>query len=139
MKLSTIKDECIEYFKGIDDELGINIITDSNVAEPNKQFKSPSNGRWFELSFMPSQPAPVGIGENTQERVVVVMQIDICTPLNVGTDEADDKVALITNYFKRGTVIGDAEVESVYLANEMADANCYRAIVRVNLTADIDR
>lgn len=139
MELSRIKDDCLSYLKGINDAMGVQILTANNVAELNKPFNVPNNKRWYEVSFMPSEPAPVGIGEHTQERIAVLMQIDIHTPLNNGTDESDDKVSLITQYFQRGTCIGDAEVENVYLADERADTQSYKAIVRVNLIADIDR
>lgn len=139
MKIDAVKNDCLAYFKKINDAYGVKFITESNVSEPNKAFTIPTNKRWFEVSFMPSQSVPVGMGKDTQERIVIVMQIDICTPLKMGTDESDDKVALITQYFQRGTVIGDAEVEDVYVGTEYADTQCYRAVVRVNLTADIDK
>lgn len=127
-----------ERFKTLNEFSGINYINENNIAYPNVSFEPPQNKRWFELSFLADKPTPASIGEEAQNRWNGIFQIDICTPLAKGVDEANAKYEWIAKLFSRGACFGDVEINSVYKAREGAEKDYYRTVVRVEWTADID-
>jgi len=144
-----IRDSLIAHFHTLNTVSGVEFLTDEytegestfykNVHYPNKRFVLPNDRSFFELTFLPSEPSPVSLGENAQNEIAGIFQIDVCTPLDVGTLEADDKKDYLYEMFKRGTYINDiVEVTKVYSPTETAESDFYRVVVRVQWTALID-
>lgn len=139
MNETYIRDELFKHFNTLNEFSQINFLTGENVYLPNIEFKPPIGERWFELSFLSTEPSPVSIGKGSQNRFNGFLQIDICTPLNTGTDETDDIYSFVSGLFSRGTVISNCiEINKVYIAQTGEEKLCYRTVVRVEWTADID-
>lgn len=128
-----------DAFRTLNDYSGIEFITDSNVAYPNRAFRPPKDGRWFALSFMADAPTAASVGEYSRNRWSGVFQIDIYTPQDSGEDEAETKYGWLARLFARGSEFGDAVVTGVYRALAESEENRYRTAVRVEWTADIDK
>ena len=142
---SVIKQSLIDRFLTLNTTSGTDFImfdtsgNTTNVALSNKSFTPPDNGSWFELYFLPAEPVPASLGENAQNRWTGIFQIDICVPLNAGDGEVNDKYSYITELFKRGTTFDDVEIQNCYSPKDgEAEDICYRKIVRITWTADID-
>lgn len=148
MTEAVIRDSLISHFHTLNEMSGADFLVEKytegsseyykNVHYPNKRFSVPDNKRFFELTFLPSEPSPVAIGEDSQNEWNGILQIDICTPLDVGEFEADDKKSFLYELFKRGTSIDDVEITKVYSPTAGAESDFYRTVVRVNWTAIID-
>lgn len=144
MKDIGIRDALFNKFLTLNTFSGISFITfdvsgePTNVSLPNKQFTVPSDFNWFELSFLPNEPEAIGMYNNGNERYTGFLQIDICTAKGFGEVEADNKFEWISRLFSVGSSVGDAVIDKVSKANTSEEANCYRTIIRVYFTADVD-
>lgn len=134
-----IKDVLFKKFVTLNETSGKPLIKNGNVAYPNVKFTVPSNHQWFELSFKSNPPNPAAMCENAQNRWTGFLQIDICTPLDVGVTEADDKYNEISKLFEEGSSADFVDIVRTYSPTEDAEEYCYRKVVRVEWTADIDR
>lgn len=129
-----------EKFLTLNDVSGIKYLTDSNVNyNRNSAFVIPSNRRWFSLNFIADEPDDIGIGNNEQERITGIFQIDICVPIDKGEDEAEAKFKWIKRIFPKGSEIDEITVNKVYRATSETEENYYKVVVRVEWTADITR
>lgn len=148
MTESVIRDTLINHFHTLNSFSGADFLEDryiegeteyyKNVHYPNKRFEIPESKSFFELTFLPSEPSPIAIGEDSQNEWNGILQIDVCTPLDVGEFESDDKKNYLYQLFKRGTIINDVEITKVYSPTAGAESDFYRTVVRVNWTAIID-
>lgn len=118
--------------------LGEEYIKD-NVYTPNSNFTIPQNKTWYELYFLSNPPVSAGLSADSQNRYTGIFQIDICTPLNVGTDGADDKYRAISKLFNRDTYFSNIYVLRCYRARQYAEKDHFRTTIRVEWTADIDK
>lgn len=128
-----------ERFLSLNAFSGISFLSDRNVnLNGNKAFCIPADRRWFSLRFMSDSPDEVGIGNNVQERLAGIYQIDICVPLDKGEDEAETKYKWIKRLFRAGTEIEELTITKVYKASAFVEKTYYRVVVRIEWTADID-
>lgn len=128
-----------ERFLSLNAFSGISFLSDANVnLNGNKAFCIPDDRRWFSLRFMSDSPDEVGIGNNVQERLAGIYQIDICVPLGKGEDEAETKYKWIKRLFRAGTEIEELTITKVYKASAFVEKTYYRVVVRIEWTADID-
>jgi hypothetical protein len=70
-----------------------------------------------------------------------ILQIDIITPLDTGTAEAENKYSWISRLFHREAIFGDVIVKKTYRAMSGAepDKPYYRTAVRVEWRASLPR
>lgn len=109
-----------------------------NVAMMNRSFTPPSDKRYFALHFLSNSPTPAALMEGAQDRFTGFFQIDIITPKGAGEAEADAKYEALRKIFRRGKCYGDAEVIECHIEKRDEENDCYKTIVRVEWTADID-
>lgn len=110
----------------------------TNVHFPNVPFEVPESKRWFDLTFINSDPVDAALMEGAQYRFTGILKIDIYTPQDCGEDEAQTKYSWIAKLFN------DAELEyvdimKVYISTKGNDADCYRLQVTIDWEADIDK
>lgn len=126
------------HFMTLNDFSGIKFLTDSNVNfNRNAPFVIPDDRRWFSLSLMADEPDDIGIGNNEQERITGIFQIDICVPLDKGEDEAETKYRWIRKLFPKGSELDEITVNKVYRATSGTEDNYYKSVVRIEWTADV--
>lgn len=134
-----VKQSLINRFLELNEFSQVNFITEENVCLPNKSFKQPTDTLFFVLHFLDDEPEEVGLYNKEQERYTGFLQIDICTPLNVGEDEADDVYSFICGLFDVGSVINeDTTVNKVCRVQTVAEKDYYKSVVRVYFTADVN-
>lgn len=134
-----LQKQLIDRFKTLNEVSGKNFITDKNVSYPNKKFTVPQDKRWFEVYFISNAPVMAGICEDAQNRFTGIFQIDICTPLDSGEKEADNKYKAIANLFSRDTYFSDISVINCYRARQVAEVDHFRTTIRIEWSADIDK
>lgn len=139
MTESVIRNSLFAHFEKLNEFSGAEFITENNVHYPNKRFEIPEDKSFFELSFLPSEPYPLAMGENSQNEWNGVLQIDVGVPLDVGTDEIDDKKEWIYKLFARGTNIDKiVDIKKVYSPTEGSAGEYYNVVIRVEWVAVID-
>lgn len=127
-----------EHFKTLNEFSGTEFLTESNVNfNRNAPFVIPDDRRWFNLNVMADEPEDIGIGNNEQERITGIFQIDICVPLDKGEEETKNKFRWIKKLFPKGSEIDEITVNKVYCATSDTEDNYYRSVVRIEWTADI--
>lgn len=134
-----LEKQLINRFKTLNEASGKEFITENNVSYPNRKFTVPQNKRWFEVYFISNPPTVASITENAQNRYTGIFQIDICTPLDSGEREANNKYKAIAKLFSRDSYFSDISVVKCYRARQIAEVDHYRTTVRVEWTADIDK
>lgn len=131
-----IQDNLFKEFEKLNTFSGITFIND-NVAYPNKSFTIPSNKRWFELNVLSDGPEPTAMMSGAPNRYNGFMQVDVCTPLNKGEEEAKNKYEWIFKLFPRGKTIEDITIRKCYIAHREMESDHYRMQVRIEFTADL--
>lgn len=127
----------IKKFFELNDFSQINFIN-NNVALPNVEFEPPVDSLWFGLNILDDEPESIGLYNKTQERYTGFLQIDICVPLNVGEDEADDVYSFICGLFDVGSTFDDVTINKVCKVNAGVEGKYYKTVVRVYFDADVD-
>lgn len=110
----------------------------TNVSLPNKEFEPPVDSLWFGLNILDDEPESIGLYNKTQERYTGFLQIDICVPLNVGEDEADDVYSFICGLFYVGSTFDDVTINKVCKVDAGVEGKYYKTVVRVYFDADVD-
>ena len=123
----------IEEFKSL------SFVEDNNVAYPNRPFAKPQRKTWFEVYFLSDPPKEAGICEDSQNRYTGIFQIDICTPLGQGETKSNKFYKEIAKKFNRDTYFSDISVLRCYRAIQKAEEDCFRTVIRIEWTADIDK
>lgn len=123
-------------FETLNDFSGIKLIED-NVAYPNKPFDIPENKRWYIINCLANSPEYVFIGCNRNSRWNGFLQIDICTPLDKGEEEATNKYEWLRKLFENGKYFEFVEINKCYIATKTNNSDHYRMTVRIEWTADI--
>lgn len=114
-----------------------------NLAEPNKTFKKPTTGGWYEIDFLPGEPIQSELGTAGRNRWVGIFQVTICVPINTGKVMINARYDAIAETFKRGTVFSGIEITSCHrspnLTSELegAEVDHYRLPVRIAYRADL--
>lgn len=133
-----LKKKLENHFMTLNEFSTIPFLNESNVNKgDNKAFFVPADKRWFSLAFLSDTPDEIGIGNNEQERITGIYQIDVCVPIDKGEDEAESKYKWIKKLFKTGLEIDEITINKVYKASASTEKNYYRVVVRVEWTADI--
>ena len=138
MKEVSLQKSLIDRFKTLNKISGIDFLTDSNVSYPNKPFTKPDDKRWFEVTFLNNEPEVLADFYGNLSRWNGILQIDICTPLEKGEDEAYTKYEWISKIFRRGDTFDDIMIDNCYIADRETETDHYRTVVRVNWEADTD-
>lgn len=72
-----LKKKLENHFMTLNEFSAIHFLNESNVNKgDNKAFFVPADKRWFSLAFLSDTPDEVGIGNNEQERITGIYQID---------------------------------------------------------------
>ena len=109
-----------------------------NVAKPNDRFVPPAKGEcWFELHLLSGAPEDVGFGADSPNRWSGVLQIDIHAPLNRGQSQIDNIYSYVSEMFRKGTEISEVFINRVYKADETAEKDNYKTVIRVEWDADL--
>jgi hypothetical protein len=109
-----------------------------NVAFPNIPFIPPANNQFFVLSFLPGEPEPAGLGTYAENRWSGIFQIDIYSPAGKGEDEVNAKYEALSKLFERGKCFNKIALQKIYCPLRESKENTYRAVVRVEWTADLE-
>jgi hypothetical protein len=110
-----------------------------NVAVPNIQFIPPASKQFFVLSFLPGEHEPSGMGTEAHNRFNGVFQIDVYSPLGKGEDEVNAKYEALSKLFGRGKYFEMVLIQKVYCPQRETSADTYRAVIRINWTANIPK
>ena len=126
-------------FLTLNDFSGIEYLTEKNVSYPNVNFKKPDDKRYFVLNFMFNDPNAVANFSDAQDEYTGIFQIDICTPLDKGESESNSKFEWISKLFPRGATFDDIEITRTPSKKATYESDCYKAIVRIEFVARIDK
>jgi hypothetical protein len=110
-----------------------------NVYFPNTPFTAPTNKQYFVLSFLPGEPEAAGMGTEAYNSFVGVFQIDIYSPAGKGEDEVNAKYEALSKLFERGKYFDRVLIRKVYCPTRGVEIDAYRAVVRINWTAQIPK
>lgn len=139
-----IQDILFTHFKTLNEFSGIEYLEKdsddnyTNVHFPNVPFEVPDNKRWFDLTFINSDPVDAAIMEGAQYRFTGVFKIDIYTPQDCGEDEAETKYRWIARLFNDAQ-LDYIDIMKVYISTKGNDADYYRLQVTIDWEADIDK
>lgn len=104
----------------------------------NKAFTIPDNKQFFTVSLLTNEPEQIGvISDGKNERYDGFYQIDVCVPLDYGTEGINETVKDIYRLFSVGTTFDDVTVTGCYKASSRSEDTYYREIIRINFDADI--
>lgn len=115
----------------------VNYLNEKNVALPNIIFIPPVNNRWFELSFLPTEPKTSSLFLDTENRWTGIFQIDIYTPIGVGENEANEKYNAVVKLFEKGKSFDFVDIIKTYRAKTEVNKNNYKVTIRIEWVADI--
>lgn len=145
---SYLRDTMFAAFNTLNEVSGIGYLVgdderhSGNVAYPNEPFREPNLDDaphcWFELAVLLGEPESVGLFAESQNRWSGFLQIDVHTPLDAGTGQADTIYCWLNEIFRKGNEYGECSVNGIYKASEEAEKNSYRTVFRVEFDADID-
>jgi hypothetical protein len=111
----------------------------TNIAFPNRAFIPPETKQFFVLSFLPGGPEAAGLGVYAENRWYGLFQIDVYTPLGKGEDEVNAKYAALMNLFERGKCFDEIVIEKTYCPMRETDVDAYRAVIRIEWVADLEK
>lgn len=72
-----------------------------NVAWPNVNF-SPPKGIWFSVFYLPTPPEPVTLGDEGEDELRAILQIDVNVPPNSGEAAQMQAIAALEAYYVAG-------------------------------------
>ena len=142
-----IQERFFTEFQKLNDFSGMELITEENVAYPNKDFEKPEDNRYFILSMATEEPSPVSEGNEPQLEVNGFFQIDIITPIGSGEDEQKTKYEWLANLFSIGKYMdidgpdekkGFIDIRSCSRTPLGAGEGQYRTVMRITFTAFIE-
>ena len=112
------------------------VVAEELIAQENKQF-DPFDGKpWVRETLIPGAPARVEIMQGGKSRQFGVYQIDVFTPVSIGTGVADAMAKAITEVFVPGTgyIAGDVTVriQRAYATRGREDGNWYQKPVVID-------
>jgi hypothetical protein len=139
-----IQQKLIAAFLTLNDASGVpyikfNGLEPANAALPNKPFTPPSSKQFFSIAFLPNEPEPAAMGTEAENRWNGILQIDICTPLGKGEDEANAKYNALAKLFARGKYFGEVLIQRVYRAQTRVDIDIFVTVIRVEWAANLER
>jgi hypothetical protein len=111
----------------------------TNVAMPNIAFIPSASKQFFVLSHLPGEPNPAGMGTEAFNRFDGVFQIDVYSPLGKGEDEINAKYEALSKLFERGRYFDDVLINKIYCPHKETMEGVYRAVIRVNWTANLPK
>jgi hypothetical protein len=111
----------------------------TNVAIPNIQFIPPASKQFFVLSFLPGEPEPAGMGTEAYNRFIGIFQVDIYSPLGKGEDEVNAKYEALSKLFERGKCFNEVVIQKIYCPMRETEADSYRAVIRIEWTANLPK
>jgi hypothetical protein len=111
----------------------------TNIGFPNRAFIPPENNQFFVLSFLPGEPEAAGLGVHAENRWSGLFQIDVYTPLGKGEAEVNAKYEALMKLFERGNCIDEIVIEKTYCPMREIDGDAYRAVIRVEWIADLEK
>jgi hypothetical protein len=109
------------------------------VALQNVSFNKPEDGYWYEFWFIPSKPIEGEIFKDARQRWIGIVQINICTPSNVGTKPAKDRYDEIVNKFKCGKIFEGVRIDRTYQERGQEDEDYYLLPVTIAWKSDIEK
>ena len=71
------------------------------VTWANVKFDPPA-GLWFEIAYLPGRPEPSTLGDEGEDEVMGVAQIDVCIPVDSGEHQVFKALATLEDYFTGG-------------------------------------
>ena len=75
-----------------------------NVNRENISFTRPDDLYWFNVWFIPSRPKELVSFKSSGELWRGILQIDICTPNNIGKDALNERYKKVYECFPRGYI-----------------------------------
>ena len=111
----------------------------TNVIEPNKAQKRPTDDIWFEIFPLHGQPFQKEWGTHGRNRWVSGIQINMNRPKDFGTDDFDEAYDFIAANFKRGDIFNGIRVlKTAYRSSARLLDDYYSEPVTVMVQADLD-
>lgn len=129
----------IEKFKELE---GLIVTEDGvypEVAFPNTNFERPDDGYWYELFFIPGHPIQIELGSEARSRWVGILQINICTPKDSGTEPINDRYESVSKLFRPGSNFDGVRITRCYRTSALENGDYYVMPVTVEFWADLDR
>lgn len=76
--------------------------SDANTRWENSTFTPPNATPWAAVSYIPAQPDVATLGDDGEDEVRGIFQIDLNYPVNSGTQASEQKADSIAQLFKAG-------------------------------------
>lgn len=115
------------------------VIRYTNVQEPNVAFTRPSDGFWFEIFPLHSQPFQKELGTVGRNRWNFGLQVNICYPKDGGTYDIDAAYDAIAAAFRRGDIFDGVRVlNTAYRSSARLADDYYSVPVTIMVQADLD-
>ncbi len=95
--ISDVRSAIVKRF--IDEEF----FDEAHLSFENVAYEPPSGEAWAKIYFMPTDPIVATLGDEGQDRVDGLVQIDLNFPLNQGTADIGEMATRIRNLFTVGS------------------------------------
>lgn len=114
----------------------------SNVAWENKKFDPPANP-WARFTYIPNQPEVATLGDEGQDELTGILQIDLNYPQDNGLKDVSDKYESIRTIFAPGNIFTHAgqwvRISSCGRSHGRIVDNYYRVTITIMFYAYINR
>lgn len=110
-----------------------------NISDNRPVDDSGMNSAWYELYFIPSAPNQIELGSSGRSRWVGVMQINICIPTNIGTDELYARYDEVAAQFRCGLILQGVRIVRTYRTSAVENDDYYMLPVTIEWQSDLDR
>ena len=117
----------------------------SDINYEFEPFKRPQTGVWYELHFIPAQPAMAEIGHNAMNEWKGIFQINICVLKTIRTitpdygvqDYVDNAYVSIAEVMKRGVIIDRVHITGVGISSAIDNGDYYSVPISVSWYANL--
>lgn len=113
------------------------------VSWPNKTFKPPGGLPWLQFNWIPAGRRAVTLGDQGEDELVGIVQIDINTPQGDGDAVMENLLSLLEEEFIAGqVVIHDGQPATIESCSRLPSRNVdpfYRSSLSVNYYARVTR
>lgn len=110
-----------------------------NISDNRPVDDDGMNSPWYELFFIPYAPNQIELGTSGRSRWVGIMQVNICVPLNWGTDDLYARYDELAALFRSGLILQGVRIVKTYRSSAIEDDDYYMLPITIEWQSDLDR
>lgn len=108
-------------------------LTDSQIAWPNRLF-TPPGGLWVRVSYLPAPTSQKSLGNEGEDELKGILQLDVNTPTNIGDKAQADLLILLESYFVPGRSFTHDSQTVIFTAADRSNGRVVDSNWRVSLS-----